>query len=271
MDKTILITGASSGIGKATSKYFQEKGWNVIATMRSPEKEVDLIKFENVLVTRLDVLYLASIKDAIIKGINKFGKINVLLNNAGYASYGLLEAASYEKIMRQFNTNVIGYLLVIREILPHFRKNKEGLIINISTIGGRIAFPLGTLYHGSKWAVEGISEALSFELDAIGCKIKIVEPGVIATDFYDRSFDFFNEESLIEYQETVQKTKNFLSLAGNMAEPAIAAAKVIYEATTDGKDQLRYIVGDYAKETLANRKKFDDATFYKGFKTQIGF
>lgn len=270
MNKTIFITGASRGIGKATAKYFQEKGWNIIATMRSPDKEEELIKLDNVLVIKLDVLDNSSIKDAIRKGIEEFEKVDVLLNNAGYGAYGFLEAASDEKITRQFNTNVIGILLVTREILPHFRKNKDGIIINISTIGGKMTFPLGTLYHGSKFAVEGLSEALSFEMEAIGCKVKIIEPGWVNTDFYGRSFDTFFDPSIVEYRELLTKfMKNIKKFSSNVSQP-IDIAKVIYEAATDGKDQLRYQAGADAKEIIANRKKFDDATFIGGIKAQLG-
>ncbi|MEO1522144.1 MAG: SDR family oxidoreductase, partial [Cyanobacteria bacterium J06633_2] len=190
MGKTILITGSSSGIGKATAKYFQERGWNVIATMRSPEKEAELTQLDNILVTRLDVQDSASIMTAVEAGIARFGKIDVLLNNAGYGAYGLLEATPVEKIKRQFEVNVIGLLETTQAILPHFRANRDGMIINISSIGGKMTFPLGTLYHGSKFAVEGLSEALSFEMEAIGVKVKVVEPGMIRTDFGGRSFDF---------------------------------------------------------------------------------
>ena len=145
MSQTVLITGASSGIGKASAKFFQEKGWNVIATMRTPEKEEELGKLENVLLARLDVLDLESIKNAVQLGIEKFGKIDVLVNNAGYGAYGPLEAFPRENIVRQFNTNVIGLLDVTRAIIPHFRSNQSGTVINISSVGGKMTFPLGTL------------------------------------------------------------------------------------------------------------------------------
>ncbi len=269
MGKTVLITGSSAGIGKATAKHFQEQGWNVIATMRSPEKEEELNQLDNVLVTRLDVLDLDSINSAIKEGIANFGQIDALVNNAGYGAYGPLEAFQRENMVRQFNTNVIGLLDVTRAILPHFRANQSGTIVNISSIGGKMTFPLGSLYHGTKFAVEGISEALTYELSQIGIKVKIVEPGAIATDFAGRSFDFSNDESMAEYQPTVQKLwEGFGNALNNASEPIVVAEK-IYEAITDGTDKLRYEAGEDAVMLMANRKQFDDATMIGNVKAMF--
>ncbi len=270
-DKTILITGASSGIGKATAHFFQQKGWNVIATMRTPEKETELTALNNVLVTRLDVLDVDSIHAAITQGIDQFGKIDVVVNNAGYGAYGPLEATPPEKIRRQFDVNVMGLLDVTKAVLPHFRQNKDGILINISSVGGKMAFPFGSLYHGTKFAVEGISEALSYEMEAIGCKVKIVEPGAIKTDFAGRSFDFNNDENLMEYQPLVGKLMSGIDsiMENNPSEP-IVVAEVIYEAATDGTNTLRYTAGEDAKDFVANRKAADDATFMQGIKAQFG-
>ncbi|SDT68425.1 NADP-dependent 3-hydroxy acid dehydrogenase YdfG [Mucilaginibacter mallensis] len=270
MSKTILITGASSGIGKETAKLFQQKGWNVIATMRNPQSETELTQLGNVLVTKLDVLDLSSVENAVAEGLQKFGKIDVLVNNAGYGAYGPLESFPREKIVRQFNTNVIGLLDVTKAILPHFRENKDGMIINISSIGGKVTFPLGSLYHGTKFAVEGISEALSYEVEAFGGKVKIVEPGAIATDFAGRSFDFSNDESLTEYQGIVAALFAAIPAMTENASPASLVAEVIYEAATDGKNQIRYTAGEDAKVLLDNRKQLDDATFIGGMKAQFG-
>ncbi|MDJ0798234.1 MAG: SDR family oxidoreductase [Calothrix sp. MO_167.B12] len=270
MSQTILITGASSGIGKATAKLFHEKGWNVVATMRTPEKETELTTLDNVLITRLDVLDKDSITKAVQLGIEKFSKIDVLVNNAGYGAYGPLEATPTEKIRRQFDVNVLGLLDVTKAILPHFRKNKDGIVINISSIGGKITFPLVSLYHGTKFAVEGISEALSFEMEAIDCKVKIIEPGAIKTDFVGRSLNFNNDESLTEYQGLVGKLFNVLeSLISNASESSVVA-QVIYEAATDGTDKLRYTAGEDAKLMMANRKELDDKTFIQSIKDQFG-
>lgn len=269
MNKTIFITGASSGLGKATAQLFQSKGWNVIATMRKPESETALKTLENVLVTRLDVLDISSIENAVNEGIRKFGKIDVLLNNAGYGAYGPLESFPREKIIRQFNTNVIGLLDVTKALLPHFRQNKSGIIINISSIGGKMTFPLGALYHGTKFAVEGISESLSYEVEQFNGKVKIIEPGSIDTDFASRSIDLSNDEALSEYQPIVGKVMSGITALYKNASSAEVIANVIYEATTDGSNQLRYTAGEDAKLFIANRRQLDDETFIGGVKTQF--
>jgi NAD(P)-dependent dehydrogenase (short-subunit alcohol dehydrogenase family) len=270
MRKTILITGSSSGLGKETAKLFQRQGWNVIATMRNPEDEGELNLLNNVLVTKLDVLDVDSIEVATNAGIREFGKIDVLLNNAGYGAYGPLEAFSRDKIIRQFNTNVVGLLDVTRALLPHFRKNQDGIIINISSIGGKMAFPLGALYHGTKFAVEGISESLHYEVEQFGGKVKIIEPGAIATDFTGRSLDFSNDEKLIEYQPFIGTIMSAMQSLFRNASPASVIADVIYEAATDGKNQLRYTAGEDAKAMIASHKQYDDDSFKAGMKATFG-
>jgi NAD(P)-dependent dehydrogenase (short-subunit alcohol dehydrogenase family) len=270
MNKTIFITGASSGLGKETAKLFQAKGWNVIATMRTPENETELIALDNVLVTKLDVLDVDAIENAVKEGINKFGKIDVLVNNAGYGAYGPLESFPREKIIRQFNTNVIGLLDVTKALLPHFRQNKDGIIINVSSVGGRITMPLGALYHGTKFAVEGISESLSYEVEQFGGKVKIIEPGSIATDFVSRSLDYSNDESLTEYQPMVGTVMGAIPGFYQNASSAAAIADVIYGAATDGSNQLRYTAGEDAKVFIANRRQLEDDVFMSGMKTQFG-
>ncbi len=267
---TILITGASSGIGKATTKFFQQKGWNVIATMRSPQKETELTQLDNVLVTRLDVTDAASIDAAVAEGLDRFGRIDVLLNNAGYGAYGPLELFPMDKIRRQFDTNVIGLLAVTKAVLPHMRAQKSGTIVNISSIGGQMTFPLGTLYHGTKFAVEGMSESLHYELEPLGVKVKIVEPGMIATDFGGRSFDFVNDESVEEYQGIVQKLMGAWAGGDLQASEPVVVSEVIWNAVTDGTDTLRYRAGEDAVQLLDNRKTLDDATFIGGVKAQFG-
>ena len=267
--KTILITGASSGIGKATAIHFQKQGWNVIATMRTPEKETELNKLENVQLERLDVLDLESIDQAIKNGITIFGKIDAIVNNAGYGAYGPLESFPRENIIKQFNTNVIGLMDVTKAIIPHFRANKDGIIVNISSIGGQMTFALGSLYHGTKFAVEGISESLHYEMKEIGVKVKIVEPGMIATDFGGRSFDFQAGE-IADYQPIIGALMKQWQNPDNTSSAASLVADVIYTAVTDDSEQLRYRAGDDANFLLDSRKKMTDDEFFSMMNNQMG-
>ena len=272
MSKTILITGCSTGIGRMTAKYFQEKGWNVAATVRKhSDSDAELTALGNVLVTELDVTKEDTIKKAVDETVAKFGKIDVLLNNAGYGSYGILEATPESAIRTQFDVNVIGTLLVSKNVIPHMRKAGEGTIINISSMGGKISFPLGTLYHGSKFAVEGMSEALSFELEAIGVKVKMIEPGMINTNFEETVMKNLNvDPDQTEYEAFLQKVIAGMQQAGgNSSEPIIVAEK-IYEAATDGKNQLRYIAGPDAEQIIAARKQLDDDAYMAMIKQQMG-
>ncbi len=269
MAQTVIITGSSTGIGRATAFLFHERGWNVVATMRAPESETELDQLDNVLVTRLDVTDRPSIEAAVAQSMERFGSVDVLVNNAGYGAFGLLEATSHEKIVRQFETNVIGLLDTTKALIPHFRQQGRGTIVNVSSIGGRMAFPRGTLYHGSKWAVEGLSEALSFEMQAIGVRVKVVEPGVVNTDFGGRSFDYSTDESLEEYEGFIAALADGMSAGGSSSEPVVVA-EVIYEAVTDGTDRLRYTAGDDAAEMLANRTAVGDEEFLAGMKKRFG-
>lgn len=263
---TILITGASSGIGKATALRFQSEGWNVIATMRDPAAGADLAALDNLLVTRLDVTDSASIAAAVNEGIARFGRIDVLLNNAGYGAYGPLEAFSTDRIRRQFDTNVIGLLEVTKAVLPHMRANRAGTIVNISSIGGQITFPLGTLYHGTKFAVEGLSEALHYELEPLGIRVRIVEPGMIRTDFGGRSFEFAMNDSLTDYAPTAQAMgRLFGNLASNPSAPELVA-DAIWNAANDTGSRLRFRAGQDAETLLDRRKLENDESFLGSIK-----
>ena len=264
--KTILITGASSGIGKATTVRFQAEGWNVIATMRDPAAGADLAALDNVLVARLDVTDAGSIAAAVAQGIARFGRIDVLVNNAGYGAYGPLEAFSTDRIRRQFDTNVIGLLEVTKAVLAHMRANRAGTIVNISSIGGQMTFPLGTLYHGTKFAVEGLSEALHYELEPLGIRIRIVEPGMIRTDFGGRSFDFAMDEGVADYGPTAAAMgRLFGKLAATPSAPEVVA-DVIWTAVNDTSHRLRFRAGPDAEALLNRRKREDDAAFLGSIK-----
>ena len=270
MQKTIFITGASSGIGRATALHFHDRGWNVVATMRDPGAAGDLASLEHVLVARLDVLDEASIAAARDAALARFGAVDVLLNNAGYGAYGPLEAFSMDRVRRQFDTNVIGLLAVTRAFLPSFRERRSGTVVNVSSIGGRMTFPLGTLYHGTKFAVEGLSEALHYELEAFGVRVRIVEPGMVATDFGGRSFDFCNDATLVEYQGTIGKLFAHWREAASNPSPPTVVAEVIWTAVHDETDTLRFRAGADAEALLDARAAQDDAAFIGGLKRRMG-
>jgi len=263
MIKTILITGASSGIGKATAKKFSSEGWNVIATMRSPEKEQELKNSNTMLVTKLEVTDMKSIQIAIDAGIDKFGKIDALMNNAGVGTFGAFETATQEQAEQLFNVNVYGYMNVTRAILPHFRKNGHGTLLNVSSQGGRITFPTCSLYHATKFAIEGFTESLSYELISENIEVKIIEPGATDTSFVGSAnmgkedtitnYQKFDKTALETYSRLNEKTQ---STSGDIAE-------IIFEAANDKSGRLRYMVGKdterllYARNTMTDQQYVD--------------
>jgi len=267
MNKVILITGASSGIGKETAKLFQTKNWRVAATMRAPEKAEDLQRIADIETFRLDVTDADSIKAAIAGVLEKFGRIDAVVNNAGYGLIGAFEAASEEQIERQFATNVFGVMNVTREILPYFRQEKRGLIVNVASVGGRITFPLSSLYNATKWAVEGFSEALQYELEQFNIRVKIIEPGPIKTDFYDRSIDITRREGLTAYDWFIDRALPNFKKAGESAPDGSVVAQTIWEAVTDGSKKMRY--GANTKGILAARRLLPDWAFFKVVKAAI--
>jgi NAD(P)-dependent dehydrogenase (short-subunit alcohol dehydrogenase family) len=249
MRKTVFITGASSGIGLAAALYFYDQGCNVIASMRNPEKRLTLLHEKGLPdLVHLDVTDDGSIQSALKYAVDKYQKIDVLVNNAGYAVYGPFEASTPEQVKKQYETNVFGLMEMTRAVLPLFRAQKEGLIINVTSMGGRIGFPLYSIYNSTKWAVEGFSEALQYELKSHNIRIKTIEPGVIKTDFYDRSLDrSVNAVENDSYTDILRRAQKSLGEGGMaLGSEPIVVAKAIYRAATDGSRRLRYPVGSDA-------------------------
>jgi NAD(P)-dependent dehydrogenase (short-subunit alcohol dehydrogenase family) len=261
MSKTVFITGASTGIGRSTAQLFQQQGWNVVATMRSPEKSTELAGLQNVLCLPLDVTKLDTIHAAIDQAISHFGTIDVVVNNAGYALIGAFEACEMADIRGQFETNVFGLMEVTRAVLPHFRLRKQGIVINVASVGGRVAFPIYSPYHATKWAIDGFSESLQYELRQFNIKVKIIEPGPIKTDFYSRSITVAKQAGLTAYDDYVQRTLPQMDRAGQDGSPPEVTAQAIYQAATDGSWKLRYPAGGNAGLLLTMRKLLPDAWF----------
>lgn len=267
MRKTIVITGASSGIGKATAMYFSARGWNVSATMRDPDRILDIAETNHLKKVRLDVQDKTSIHEAIEATRHLFGKIDVVLNNAGYGAVGPFEAATDEQIRRQFDVNLFGLMDVTQAVIPHFKKNREGMFVNVTSLGGIVTFPIFSVYHSSKFAVEGFTESLQYELNPFGIVCKIIEPGAVKTDFAHRSLEMFNSERHPEYDEIIQKTREYF-FSANASEPE-QIAETIFDAATDGKSQLRYVAGEDARQVAEYRKGLSYEEFRDVIKKQI--
>lgn len=262
MNKTVLITGSSTGIGRAAALLFAQNNWNVVATMRNPEAETELNQLENVLVTRLDLEDVDSIESSLKSTIDRFGSLDHLVNNAAFGQYGIFEALRPEQIEKQFKVNVFGTMNVIRTILPHFRTQKQGAIINVSSAGGRIGIPLISMYVASKFALEGFSEALSYELASQNISLKLVEPGGVATPFHEASAKFFAvDPTLTSYNAFSEAALTKLGKMGENVSTAKDVADEIFKAATDDSDQFRYIVGNDAKGWIKDRTSMDDLTF----------
>lgn len=259
MDKVVLITGASTGIGRETAKLFQAKNWKVAATMRRPEENTDLQRIADIECFRLDVNDIDSIKAAISATLEKFGRIDAVVNNAGFGMRGPFEAATDEQIRRQFETNVFGLMTVCHEIIPYFREQKRGHIINISSISGRSAIPFSTLYSASKFAVEGFSESLQYELEQFGIYVKVIEPGPIKTDFYDRSTETLKKDGLHVYDHLYEPFSKFMDKGGNEAPDGSIVAEAIYQAATDNTTKLRY--GVNTKGVLTMKRILPEVVF----------
>lgn len=237
MSKTVLITGASSGIGEATAKYFLNQGWNVSATMRSPSNAGEWTKVEKVICPQLDVTMPETIEKAVRQTVEQFGRIDVLVNNAGYALVGPLEGVKPEQLERQFQTNVFGLVYTIQTILPILRQQGGGTIVNVASMGGRLAFPLYSSYHATKWAVEGLSESLRYELQQFNIQVKIIEPGAIKTNFLNNSSDWTSHQN---YTEIVDRVQQFGKKVNDSLPEPLGVAKTIYKAACDRSKKLRY-------------------------------
>jgi NAD(P)-dependent dehydrogenase (short-subunit alcohol dehydrogenase family) len=271
MSSTVLITGCSSGIGAAAVRRFAEQGWNVAATMRNPSA----VRFENaagrVETFALDVTDPASVDAAVGAARERFGQIDVLINNAGYGLFGPFETATREAINRQFQTNVDGMFTVTRAVLPHMRERASGVIINVASLGGIVAMPLYSLYAASKFAVVGFSEGLSYELAPLGIRVKVIAPGSVATDFSSRSLARTFEGDGGVYADSIrQVTATFAANRTSVGATAEHLAEVLYGAATDASPQVRYVVGDDALAVMQLRKDIGEEALLEAIRKRFG-
>lgn len=282
MKQVAIITGCSSGIGYETSILLAKNGFKTYATMRNIEKGdklKDIAEKENLdlKIIKLDVTDDYSIKNAINEIIQETSRIDILVNNAGNNIAGTVEDLSIEEFKEQFETNFFGLVRVTKAVLPIMRNQNSGIIVNLSSIVGKMAIPLNSAYTSSKFAVEGFSESVRYELEDFGIKVILIEPGVIKSNFYENIK--MSKNSLADpkspYQPITQKIfEAFLSLI-QYAFPAKIVADVILEAITSDNPKIRYVVGDDAKSITEAKKRLSDKEFEnwvkEGFFEKKGF
>ena len=239
MSRVALITGASSGIGRATAELMAKRGWQVAATSRDASSLGSWAAERGIEAIELDVTDAASVAAAVARAIDRFGRIDVLVNNAGYGVFGPLEGATREEIEEQLRTNLLGPIELIRQVLPGMRERREGTIVNVSSVGGRTAAPFASLYHASKFAIEGLSESLRYELSLHGIRLKLVEPAHFKTGFIQRSLRTTAHPA---YDGPFRNYMGWVHQEDRKAPGPEPVAESILRAAEDRSAKLRYPV-----------------------------
>lgn len=241
MTKTVLLTGCGSGIGLAAAERFAAEGWNVAATARNPAVLGELAgRHPNVLPLCLDVTDEELIRDSVAAASERFGSIDVLVNNAGYGLFGPLEGAANGELEAIFRTNFLGAAAVIRHVLPYMRQQKSGTIINMSSVGGRIATPFAVGYFASKFALEGFSESLRYEVALHGIRVKLIEPAHFKTGFLGSRLQFTSHPA---YEQAFRTYMKWVRREEEKAPESGPVVNAILRAANDRSDKLRYPVG----------------------------
>ena len=271
--KSVLITGTSTGIGRAAAEMLAAKGYRVLATMRTPEKGRDLAENAkangwDLTVVPLDVRDGASVRGA----LDQAGDIDVLVNNAGFEVWGPLEEMTVDDVKDQFETNGYGPFRLITAVLPRMRQRGSGVIVNVSSVAGRVSAPLNGLYSASKFALEALSETIHYEVGHFGVRCHIVEPGGVATPFPDnrRLVGAAAGDEGSPYRELITQWEAAADrlTGGARAQPEDVAAAIL-DAIETG-DKLRYPVGQDANLVFTARKAMDDAQFESAMRQQLG-
>lgn len=272
MKKVILITGASSGIGKDTALQLLQEGHIVYGTARRV-KRMDDIGAAGGHVLSMDVTDSEQIQATVHQIMNEQGRIDVLFNNAGYGLYGAVETVSIEDARQQFEVNLFGLAEVTKAVLPHMRKQKSGTIINTSSMGGKIYTPLGAWYHATKHALEGWSDCLRLELKPFNIDVVIIEPGGIATQFGEVLYQPMIERSQGTPYESISKqvansTKEMYDQEGQLSSPSVISS-LVSKAVNSDKPKTRYVAGKFARPMMFIRKYFGDRIFDKIIMSQL--
>ncbi|QHN03499.1 SDR family oxidoreductase [Granulicella sp. WH15] len=246
--KTVLITGVSSGIGEAAAQHFLSRGWRVVATARKLETLGAWSRSENVISLPLDVTSSDSVRGAIADVLQRLGALDVLVNNAGIGLAGPLEAIPLSDMEQHFQTNFFGAVRVIQEVMPVFREQKHGVIINVSSVAGRFGVPFLSPYCAGKFAIEGLSESLYYELRPFNIRIKLVEPGGIKTKFRQV---FVQDRAYEPGLGAVSRRMDQASAADSKLPEPESVAKTIFTAANDGSEKLRYPIETQGASSLS--------------------
>ena len=272
--RTVLVTGCSSGIGLATCHVLSRNNFMTYGTVRNlskAKKIQDLINRENLSlkILRLDVNDNQSIKLAVKKILTDTGRIDVLINNAGYGMFGPVEEITTQEVKKQFETNFFGTIRLIKAIVPIMRKQGNGTIVNISSMVGRFGVPLNSAYVSSKFAVEGLSESISFELEEFGIRVIVIEPGVVKSDFFRNvKVKGMNLES--PYHKLMERRVNFLDKAmKNSLTSSYDVADTILDALNSKDPKFRYVIGNDATNSLRMRNSLSDRKFMEWIRAGI--
>lgn len=269
MKKVVLITGASSGMGKSTAHILQAQGYKVYGAARRTERMKDLAE-KGMGVVSLDLTDDASIQKAVQEVIDKEGRIDVLINNAGYGSYGTVEEVPIEEAKRQFEVNIFGLARITQLVLPHMRAQQSGRIVNISSMGGKIYTPMGAWYHATKFALEGWSDCLRLEVKQFGIDVVVVEPGGIETEWGNIAMENLQKVSGHgPYADFVNQVLGSMDTSGSKLSPVDLLGKEIAKAATVNKPKTRYLKGYMAKPLVTLRRWVSDRTFDKLLMSQF--
>ena len=247
-NKVWFITGCSTGFGRELAKIILGKGWNAVVTARNIEQVKDIVEgYENTsLLLKLDVTNKDNVVSAVAEAEARFGKIDVLVNNAGYGYFSSIEEGEDEKIRAQFDTNVFGLVNMIQAVLPGMRTKRYGYIVNFSSIGGLVGFTATGFYHATKFAVEGLSESLAKEVASLGIKVLVVEPGPFRTDWAGRSTSN-TPVQIADYADTVGvRMTASKDRSGKQQGDPVRGCEAIIEAIENGNDHLRLLLGKMA-------------------------
>jgi len=273
MEKVALVTGSSSGIGFETALALARENYFTYASMRTTSKAgkiQEIAKKENLnlQVIELDLDKEDSIKSAVKKIQEQKGSIDVLVNNAGYGLFGCIEDITMDELKAQFQTNFFGVVSLIQEIAPIMRKQGSGIIVNVSSVAGRIGFPGTPAYISSKFALEGLSECMRYELSPFGIKTIIIEPGVIQTNFFSSMKVAYGKPGS-PYKEITEKVMNGVKMMAEMGTPPIEVAKTIMKAINTAEPLPRYVVGSDASMFLEAKKMKTDLEFENYIKKEL--